>query len=90
MNAVYKTLDQMFPCEEGVFVGVDGGMGAMRRLHAMGLHEGQELQVLCRQPARGPVVVQIGGRMTIAIGRGLARRLRVRVQPHTESGRVRS
>jgi len=70
-------LAMMRPGEEGVVVTVQGGFGMVRRLAELGLVPGARVRV--ESSAWGPVVVWVSG-FRIAIGRGLARRVLVRVE----------
>lgn len=69
------TLDALRSGEEAEIVGIDDP-GA--RMHALrfGMAEGSFARCVTRIPA-GPVVMR-SGRQEIAVGRGLARRIRVR------------
>ena len=53
-----------------IFISVEGGRGAMRRLTDMGLIPGERLKVL-HNSGHGPVTVLIKG-AKIALGHGLA------------------
>ena len=46
----------------------------------MGLHPGATVRLVCAQPARGPVVVEINGTTRLALGRGIARKVMVEVK----------
>ncbi|MBM3330588.1 ferrous iron transport protein A [candidate division WOR-3 bacterium] len=63
-------------------VEIDGGRGMAGRLSTLGLIPGTEVSVLSRRGG-GPVLVALR-RSRLAIGHGLARR--VRVEPVPESG----
>ena len=54
------------------------GRGALRHLIQLGICVNEKLCVLSVAPLGGPVLVQAGG-STVAIGRTLARRIRVRL-----------
>lgn len=54
--------------------------GVGRRLRPMGLGRGDRLRVVRRSSWGGPIVIEIPGR-TIAIGRGVARKIIVRAVP---------
>jgi ferrous iron transport protein A len=55
-----------------------GGHGILRRLHVMGIREGQKIKIISKQPFRGPVTVEVcGSQMTL--GRGMAHRILVEV-----------
>ena len=61
-----------------VVVTVGGGHGVRHRLSLLGVRPGAELQKVSSLFLRGPVVVQVGGRQ-VAIGHGMAERIRIRV-----------
>lgn len=52
------------------------GAGATARLLDMGLIPGTELEVVAVHPFKGPVVIRMQG-TEIAVGRGIARRVKV-------------
>jgi len=55
---------------------IDGGKGVKNRLAAIGIYPGGTLKVVKTPP--GPVIVEVaGGR--VAIGKGMARKIRVEV-----------
>jgi ferrous iron transport protein A len=57
---------------------IHGGHGFLRKLHIMGIKEGQTIKVVSKQPFRGPLTIQVcGSQMTI--GRGMAQRILVEV-----------
>ncbi len=62
---------------KGVVVELNGGLGMRRKLDAMGLRPGKVVQKVSSQLMAGPVTVLIDGRQ-VAMGRGIARRVRVR------------
>jgi len=62
----------------GVVVSLGGGFGMVRRLDALGLRPGKSVRKLSSQFMAGPVTILIDGR-EVAMGRGIARRVQVRV-----------
>ena len=70
-----STLDQTFPGDEFEIIAVDDERA---RIHALrfGMAEGSRVSCVTRVPA-GPIVIK-SGRQEIAVGRHLARRIRVR------------
>ena len=58
------------------FVAVEGGCGIEGRLAAMGLFPGVEIDVLTNS-LNGPFLVAVNGTTRIALGRGMAGRIRV-------------
>lgn len=64
--------------EEGVIVAIQAGQGMQQRLRLLGLVEGQRIRKLSELALGGPVVVLVN-RAQVAIGRGMARRILVRL-----------
>jgi ferrous iron transport protein A len=60
-------------------LGVDGGWGVARKLEDIGLREGKRIRKVSSQLMAGPVTVLVDGRQ-VAMGRGIARRVRVEVE----------
>ena len=61
-----------------VVVQLRGGRGMVHRLDALGLRAGKTVRKLSSQFMAGPITVLIDGR-ELAMGRGIARRVVVRV-----------
>ncbi|MCK4784028.1 MAG: ferrous iron transport protein A [Desulfobacteraceae bacterium] len=57
-------------------IGLNGGQGFQRKLRVMGIREGQTIQIVSRQPFRGPLTVAVGG-CQMTLGRGMAQRITV-------------
>jgi len=74
-NAVH-VLSNCAPDSEVIMVGADAGCALQSRLAALGLVPGVRLRVLQRE-RRGPVVIAVHG-ARLAVGRGIADRIRVR------------
>lgn len=70
------TLDSVKPGARVVIERVDG-RGWVSRLYSMGLLPGAQLEVIFND-GRGPVVVKLGD-VEVSIGRGIARRILVKV-----------
>jgi ferrous iron transport protein A len=73
-----RCLTEMARGEEGMIVAVEGGWGFRQRLARLGLSEGQVIRKLSEVALGGPVVVLVE-RAQVAIGRGMARRIVVRL-----------
>ena len=71
-------LDQMRVGEEGEIARVRGGGGIVRRLVDMGLTPGAQVRLLSDAGSAGPVIVKVGD-ARVGIGRGMARKVLVRV-----------
>ncbi len=70
-------LTALLPGQRAVVVAFAGGRGVQRRLASMGLTIGVEVQSLISR-GRGPIVVAV--RQTrLALGRGIASRVQVRI-----------
>ena len=70
------TLDQLQPGQHARILAIEGGRELARRLGQMGIHPGDTISVSRRGAFRGPVLVSIHN-SRVAIGRGIARRIRV-------------
>lgn len=62
----------------GVIVEIDGGLGMLDRLNALGIRVGSKVQKLTGQWMRGPIMVKVGN-MRLALGFGMARRIWVEI-----------
>lgn len=69
----------MKPGQSGEVARIAAGQTATRQLAQLGIRAGAALVVRRSAPMGGPVMVEIGG-STLAIGRGLARKVFVRAQ----------
>jgi Fe2+ transport system protein FeoA len=57
-------------------ISIHGGRHFCRRMCVMGLREGQIVEIISRQPLRGPLTISIGS-CKMTIGRGMAHRILV-------------
>jgi ferrous iron transport protein A len=73
-----KYLTDLAKGEEGTIMALQTGWGAQQRLRLLGLTEGQVIRKLSELALGGPVVVLVN-RAQVAIGRGMARRILVRL-----------
>ena len=73
-----RPLTELEAGQEATIVAVHGGRGMQSRLRSMGLAEGQRIRKLSALALGGPIVVLVH-RAQVAIGRGMARRILVRV-----------
>lgn len=76
---IEKTAAELVPGEEGTIVSLGGGPGAQSRLRAMGLSEGQRVRNVSRIGWGGPIVLLVN-RAQVAVGRGMAKKIAVRVK----------
>jgi ferrous iron transport protein A len=76
---IEKPLADMAPGEEGEIIALEGGEKLKSRLRALGLAKGQRIRNMSRIGWGGPLVVLVN-RAQIAIGRGTARKILVRVE----------
>ena len=72
------TLDQLPAKSRAQVVRVESGHGTERQLAQLGIHAGATIRVVRCAPWGGPILVEVQGG-TVAIGRGLARHVRVRL-----------
>ncbi|MFQ5996720.1 MAG: ferrous iron transport protein A [Dehalococcoidales bacterium] len=68
------TLRQMPAGRSGKVVEIQGGMGLVNRLSALGLRSGKKITKVSSMLMRGPVTVQLGN-TRLAIGFGMAERI---------------
>lgn len=80
-DRIETTLLDLEPGEKGVVSRVEGGKALQSRFAAMGIHPGREL-TLVPGGKRGPLLVEVAG-SRVALGRGMARRVFVRVRELT-------
>ena len=59
---------------------VHGGAVAARQLAHLGIHVGATIDILRTAPLGGPVLIEIRG-STVAVSRGVARKVLVRLLP---------
>ena len=60
--------------QSGVVVQIQGGLGMVNRLSAIGIRPGKKITKVSAMLMRGPVTVQVD-RAQVAIGFGMARRI---------------
>ena len=78
IKAEVGQLDRVPECRWAEVVEVSGDHGATRRLAHLGIHVGARVHVLRLAPLGGPILVEVSG-STVAVGRGLARKVSVRM-----------
>jgi Fe2+ transport system protein FeoA len=74
-----KTLDQVRTDASMIVQEILGGWHMRQRLNQLGIHEGDVLIIKRCCAMRGPILVQVHG-MDVALGRAVARHIRVRPQ----------
>ena len=72
------TLRHMRSGDSGKVVEVNGGLGLVNRLSAMGLRPGKRLTKISSMLMRGPVTIKVGN-TRLAIGHGMASRILVKL-----------
>lgn len=55
-------------------ISLEGGHGFQRKLRVMGIREGQTIQIVSRQPLRGPLTVAVNS-CQMTLGRGMANKI---------------
>jgi ferrous iron transport protein A len=70
------TLDTVGTKRQARVIMIDGGHRVHSYLNSLGIHIGDWLTVVQRAPFRGPVIVEVHG-TRLALGRGVARKIRV-------------
>lgn len=61
--------------DHAIVTAIEGGAGFMQKLALRGIAEGCDLKII--SCSRGPIVVEVHGGI-LALGRGMARRIKVR------------
>jgi len=74
-----KPLAELKPGEIAEIIALNGGDEFQSRLRAMGLAEGQTVRKLSRIRWGGPIVLLVN-RAQVAVGRGMARKIVIRVK----------
>lgn len=75
---IEKSALELAPGEEGEIVSLGGGEGFRTRLRALGLAEGQRVRNVSKIGWGGPIILLVN-RAQVALGRGIARKILVRV-----------
>jgi ferrous iron transport protein A len=68
------TLSQMQPGQGGIVVQIQGGLGLVNRLNALGIIPGKRITKVSSMLARGPVTIEVD-RVQVAIGFRMANRI---------------
>ena len=71
-----KKVSEMKYGDKGIVKSIDGGL--KERIAGMGIRVGKELEMIAKQPMRGPVVVLVNGART-SLGMGIADKIEVEV-----------
>lgn len=74
-----KTLIDLKKGEQGEIIGFDAGYGLQRRLESMGIRPGKIVSRVSAQALGGPITVSVDGRQC-AMGRGMAAKVKIRIQ----------
>lgn len=77
-NGNLITLTQMQPGQSGLVVQIQGGLGLIDRLNALGIIPGKRITKISSMIARGPVTIEVD-RVQVAIGFGMANRIIVKL-----------
>ena len=72
-------LTQLKPGKHGTVIRVEGGYGATRRIHSMGIREGKKVTKMSSHFWGGPQVIRVG-HSRVAMGFGMARKVIVEVE----------
>ena len=73
-NLIAKFLYELQPGERARIINIEGGQGFRQRLYLRGIKEGDTIRVI--SSIQGPVVIE-ANRSIIALGRGMARKIRI-------------
>jgi len=80
MDKAYEIpLDKLKKDNSGLIVDILGGHKLIKKLDALGIRRGKELTKISNMVMNGPVTVKINGTNNIAIGRGMAKKIIVKV-----------
>ena len=72
-------LRQMYSGQSGRVVRIDGGIGLVSRLSALGIRPGKKVTKVSSMLMRGPVTVRLGN-TRLAIGFGMANKILVELE----------
>jgi len=72
------SLDKLPSGKSAKVISVEGGFGCVNRLNNLGIREGITIKKITGTLSRGPVVLNIGNSQ-IALGRGMASKIMVKV-----------
>jgi ferrous iron transport protein A len=73
------SLAQMQPGQKGKIVEINGGVGLVQKLEALGIRTGKEIKKISEQLMRGPVLLQHNNTQA-AVGFGMASKVVVEVE----------
>lgn len=74
------TLEELKKGEEGTIIDFMGGHTLKRKLDALGLRPGKKITKISNMMMNGPVTVKINDGSRVAIGRGMAAKIVVKVE----------
>ncbi len=72
-------LTRMKPGETGIVTEIQGGHEAARRIHNMGIREGEKITKVSSHFWHGPQTVRVG-KTQIALGFGMSRKILVEIE----------
>jgi ferrous iron transport protein A len=72
------SLARMRAGQKGRIIRISGGHGIVRKLEALGIREGKEIEKISEQWMRGPVLLQYGNTQ-VALGFGMASKVLVEI-----------
>lgn len=79
MKANVVSLDNMQAGESGKVFKFEGGERFYKKLDSLGIRKGKKIKKVSDMVLRGPITIQIENSCTVAIGRGMAKKIMVRV-----------
>lgn len=74
MSQKIMPLANLLPGAKAKIIGLKGGHSFQKRLRVMDIREGQTIQMVSRQPFRGPVTIAIND-CQMTLGRGMAQKI---------------
>ena len=80
MNKAYELpLDKLQKGKKGLIVDILGGYKLVKKLDALGIRKKKEVTKISNMVMNGPVTIKLNNTNNIAIGRGMAKKIIVKV-----------
>jgi Fe2+ transport system protein FeoA len=79
VKAQIVSLSSLKPGESGIVYDFKGGERLRKKLDSLGIRKGKNIKKISDMVLRGPITIQIDNSSRIAIGRGMAEKIMVKV-----------
>lgn len=79
MKAKIVSLANLQAGESGKVYKFEGGERLYKKLDSLGIRKGKKIKKVSDMVLRGPITIQIENSSTVAIGRGMAEKIMVRI-----------